>query len=160
LLFLEIVEQRLEHRPVTFPRVPDLLSFREAPVALAALSLLRARPDLLMVNGHGRAHPGRLGIASHLGVLLDVPTIGCARAIAVGEAAEPGKTPGAQSALQDGDEIIGLALRTRGASRPVYVSSGHRISLETAAAIVLQCSRGFRLPEPTRLASRLAGQRP
>jgi len=156
---LELVEERLEHRPVTFPRVTDLLSFREAPVALAALSRLRTRPDLLLVHGHGRAHPGRLGIASHLGVLLDLPAIGCAGTIARGEAAEPGAMPGDRAALQDGDEVIGTALRTRSGSRPVYVSSGHRVSLETAASITLGCVRGFRLPEPTRLARRLAARR-
>jgi deoxyribonuclease V len=157
---LEIVEQRLEYRPLTFPRVPGLLSFREAPVALAALSQLRTQPDLLLVTGHGRAHPGRLGIACHLGVLLDLPSIGCAGEIAVGEAAEPGPVPGDQTPLRDADDVIGMALRTRAGSRPVYVSSGHRISLETATAIVRQCVRGFRFPEPTRQANRLAGQRP
>jgi deoxyribonuclease V len=156
---LDIIEQRLEHRAVTFPRVPDLLSFREAPVALAALSQLRARPDLLLVNGHGRAHPGRLGIACHLGVLLDVPAIGCAGSLMVGVAAEPGHAPGDRADIRDGDEVIGTVLRTRGGSRPVYVSVGHRLTLAAAAAITLQCVRGFRHPEPTRLAGRLAGRR-
>jgi deoxyribonuclease V len=156
---LDLIEQRLEHRPVTFPRVPDLLSFREAPVALAALSQLRSRPDLLLVNGHGRAHLGRFGLACHLGVLLDLPAIGCAGALATGVAADPGSTPGDRAPIRDGDEVIGTALRTRSGSRPVYVSTGHRISLDTAAAITMRCVRGFRLPEPTRLASRLAGRR-
>jgi len=156
---LELVEERVEHRPVTFPRVTSLLSFREAPVALAALNQLRSRPDLFLVHGHGRAHPGRLGIASHLGVLLDLPAIGCADTIALGEAADPGIAPGDRATLQDGDEVIGTALRTRSGSRPVYVSTGHRVSLETAARITLRCARGFRLPEPTRLANRLAGRR-
>jgi deoxyribonuclease V len=156
---LDLVEQRLEHRPVTFPRVPGLLSFREAPVALAALVQLRSRPDLLLVNGHGRAHPGRFGIACHLGVLLDLPAIGCASALVTGEAATPGLAPGDQAPIHDGDEMIGTALRTRSESRPVYVSPGHRVSLEAAAPITMHCVRGFRLPEPIRLASRLAGRR-
>jgi deoxyribonuclease V len=155
---LTVVEARVTHRPVTFPHVPALLSFREAPLALAALSQLRTRPDLLLVNGHGRAHPRKLGIASHLGVLLDLPAIGCAPSIAIGIAAEPGASPGDRAPLQDGDEVIGTALRTRSGSRPVYVSSGHRISLETAASLVMRCTRGFRLPEPIRLAGRLAEQ--
>lgn len=156
---LDLIEQRLEHRPVTFPRVPELLSFREAPVALAAISQIRRRPDLLLVNGHGRADHGRFGIACHLGVLLDLPAIGCASALVTGEAAEPGLTPGDRAPIRDGDEVIGTALRTRSGSRPVYISSGHRISLEAAATITMRCVRGFRLPEPTRLASRLAGRR-
>jgi deoxyribonuclease V len=156
---LAVVEERVAHRPVTFPHVPELRSFREAPVALAALSQLRTQPDLLIVNGHGRAHPGRLGIASHLGVLLDLPAIGCASSIAVGGSAEPGGATGARAALHDGDEVIGIALRTRPGSRPVYVSTGHRVSLDTAAELVMRCTRGFRLPEPIRLAGRLADQR-
>jgi len=156
---LDLIEQRLEHRSVTFPRVPELLSFREAPVALAALSQLRSRPDLLLVNGHGRAHFGRFGIACHLGVLLDIPAIGCAGGLVAGVAAEPGHAPGDRTQIREGDEVIGTALRTRSGSRPVYVSPGHRISLEAAATVTMQCVRGFRLPEPTRLASRLAGRR-
>jgi deoxyribonuclease V len=156
---LEVQEEHVVTRPVTFPYIPGLLSFREAPIALMALQLLRIQPDLLMVDGHGIAHPRRFGIASHLGVLLDLPTIGIARSILVGEAAEPGPVPGDASPLMDGDEPIGMALRTRARSRPLYVSSGHRVSLETAVALVRQCTRGYRLPEPIRLADRLAGQR-
>jgi deoxyribonuclease V len=157
---LTVLEERLEHRPVTFPRVPDLLSFREAPLALAALSQLRAQPDLLIVNGHGCADHGRLGIASHLGVLLNVPSIGCAATVAAGRADDLGAAPGDRAPLRDGDEVIGTALRTRAGSRPMYVSPGHRVAVETAADLVMQCTRGFRFPEPTRLASRLADQRP
>lgn len=157
---LAIVEARVTHRPVTFPHVPALLSFREAPLALAALGQLRTQPDLLLVNGHGHAHPRRLGIASHLGVLLDLPAIGCAPSIAVGIAAEPGPAPGDRAPLHDGAEVIGTVLRTRSGSRPVYVSPGHRIALATAAGVVMRCTRGFRFPEPLRLADRLANQPP
>jgi deoxyribonuclease V len=136
-----------------------LLSFREAPIALAALQQVRHQPDILLVDGHGIAHPRRFGIASHLGVLLDLPTIGCAKSVLVGKAAEPGLSPGESTALLDGDDVIGTAIRTRLRSRPIYVSPGHRVSVETAAALVMQCLRGYRLPEPTRLADRLAGQR-
>jgi deoxyribonuclease V len=136
-----------------------LLSFREAPIALAALQQLRVLPDVLFVDGHGIAHPRRLGIASHLGILLDLPTIGIAKSILVGQAAEPGEQPGDTTPLLDGDEPVGTALRTRARSRPIYVSPGHRVSLETAASLAMQCARGYRLPEPTRLADRLAGQR-
>lgn len=157
---LTVVEEQLAHRAVTFPYVPELLSFREAPLALAALGQLLTRPDLLVISGHGRAHPGRLGIASHLGVLLDLPSVGCSPSIAVGSAAEPAGAPGSRAPLHDGDEIVGTALRTRPGSRPIYVSAGHRVSLETATNLVMHYTRGFRLPEPLRLAGRLAAQRP
>jgi deoxyribonuclease V len=157
---LTIVEERLEHRSVTFPRVQDLLSFREAPLALAALGQLQAQPDVLIVNGHGRADHGRLGIASHLGVLLNIPAIGCAATLAIGQSDEPGDAAGDRAPLSEDDEVIGTALRTRAGSRPMYVSPGHRIAVETAANLVMQCTRGFRFPEPTRLAGRLANQRP
>jgi deoxyribonuclease V len=155
---LEVVEEHVITRPVTFPYIPGLLSFREAPIALAALQQLRAQPDVLLVDGHGIAHPRRFGIASHLGVLLDLPTIGCAKSILVGRAGELGALPGETTPLLDGDEVIGTVLRTRARSRPLYVSPGHRISVETAASLVMRCTRGYRLPEPTRLADRLAGQ--
>jgi deoxyribonuclease V len=148
---LEVVEEHVITRPVTFPYIPGLLSFREAPIALAALRQLRIQPDLLLVDGHGIAHPRRFGI--------DLPTIGCAKSILVGHASEPGEVPGDSTPLLDGDEVIGTAIRTRVRSRPLYVSPGHRVSVETAAALVMRCMRGYRLPEPTRLADRLAGQR-
>jgi deoxyribonuclease V len=155
---LEIVEERVVTRPVTFPYIPGLLSFREAPIALAALQQVRIQPDVLFVDGHGIAHPRRFGIASHLGILLDLPTIGIAKSILDGHAAEPGARPGDATPLMHGDEQIGTALRTRPRSKPIYVSPGHRVSLETAASLVMQCAQGYRLPEPTRLADRLAGQ--
>jgi deoxyribonuclease V len=155
---LEIVEEHVVTRPVTFPYIPGLLSFREAPIALAALQQVRIQPDVLFVDGHGIAHPRRFGIASHLGILLDLPTIGIAKSILVGHAADPGALPGDATPLMHGDEQIGTALRTRPRSKPIYVSPGHRVSLETAASLAMQCAQGYRLPEPTRLADRLAGQ--
>ena len=156
---LRLIEEHVLLRPVTFPYIPGLLSFREAPLALAALELLQQQPDVLLVDGHGIAHPRRFGIASHLGVLLDLPSIGCAKSILVGQAADPAPTPGSWTPLMDGDEVIGAALRTRAGSKPIYVSPGHRVSLETAVAIVRQCTRSYRLPEPVRLADRLASLR-
>lgn len=156
---LEPVEERITLRPVSFPYVPGLLSFREAPIGLAALAEVATPPDLIVVDGHGRAHPRRFGIACHLGVLLDRPTIGCAKSILCGHAAEPGPNPGDWTPLVHRDEVIGAVVRTRANVKPVYVSVGHRISLETAVRIITTCLRGYRLPEPTRLADRLASQR-
>ena len=156
---LGLVERRVAERPVTFPYVPGLLSFRESPVALAAFETLAARPDLLIVDGHGFAHPRRFGIACHLGVLLDLPTIGCAKSILVGRADEPGPRPGDWTPLVDRGETIGAALRTRAGVKPIFVSIGHRVSLETAIELVLRCGRGYRLPEPTRLAHQAASRR-
>jgi deoxyribonuclease V len=156
---LEPVEERIVLRPVGFPYVPGLLSFREAPVGLAAVGELQTSPDLIVVDGHGRAHPRRFGIACHLGVLLDRPTIGCAKSILVGHADEPGPVPGDWTPLVHRDEVIGAALRTRANVKPVYISIGHRVSLESAVSIIISCLRGLRLPEPTRLADRIASQR-
>ncbi|MCC6178572.1 MAG: deoxyribonuclease V [Chloroflexi bacterium] len=156
---LDVVEERVVTRTVTFPYIPGLLSFREAPVSLEAIGALEHRPDLLLVDGHGFAHPRRFGIACHLGLLLDLPTIGCAKSILVGHAEEPGPAPGDWSPLIDRDEVVGAALRTRPKSKPIYVTIGHRVSLESAIALVLQCGRGHRIPEPTRLADRIASRR-
>jgi deoxyribonuclease V len=153
---LELVEQRVAIRSVTFPYIPGLRSFRETPLALAALEQLAKMPDLLLIDGHGVAHPQRFGVASHIGLLLDMPTVGCSTTVPVGVAMDPDAEPGAWSPLTDNQEIIGAALRTRPGSRPIYVSTGHRISLETAIGAVLTCTRGYRQPEPLRLAARLA----
>ena len=150
-----LAESALGLRPVTFPYVPGLLAFREAPAALEALAVLGAL-DLLFVDGHGLAHPRRFGIACHLGVLLDLPTVGVAKSRLVGEHEEPGPEPGAAVPLVDRGEVVGMVLRTRARVRPVYVSVGHRISLERAVELTLAFCRGFRLPEPTRLADRLS----
>ena len=156
---LELVERQVVELPVSFPYVPGLLSFREAPVGFAAFDALAERPDVLLVDGHGIAHPRRFGIACHLGVLLDVPTVGCAKSILAGRADEPGPEPGSWTPLVHRDEIIGVALRTRPRANPMYISTGHRVSLESAIDLVMRCARGYRLPEPTRLADRIASRR-
>lgn len=144
--------------PLTFPYVPGLLAFREGPAIEAALAQLASLPDLLIFDGHGYAHPRRMGIASHLGVLLDHPTVGCAKSILTGRAEEPDPDPGDRSPLLASDgELLGYALRTKRGVKPVYVSAGHRVSHQTAVDLVLRCTRGYRLPEPTRLADQLAG---
>jgi deoxyribonuclease V len=155
---LEIVERSLAERPVTFPYVPGLLSFREAPVILAALGQLVHTPDVLIFDGQGYAHPRRLGLATHVGVLLDHPTVGCAKSRLCGEADEPGEERGSYTWLLDEGEVIGAVLRTRTRVRPVYVSVGHRIRLERAIDLILRSGRGYRLPEPTRWAHRAASQ--
>lgn len=153
---LATVESALIQRPLAFPYVPGLLSFREAPAILDALHRLSGRPDLLLVDGQGLAHPRRFGLACHLGVLADVPTIGVAKSRLVGAHQEPAIARGAWSPLIDRGETIGAVLRTRRAVRPVFVSVGHRISLETAIDFVLRCTSRFRLPEPIRAADRLS----
>jgi deoxyribonuclease V len=153
---LELVDQATAEAPVPFPYVPGLLSFREMPVILTALKSLRTSPDVFMVDGHGYAHPRRFGLACHLGVWLDKPAIGCGKSILIGEAKPLAKPRGSVTPLQDGDEIIGAALRTRENVKPVYISIGHRIDLDSALRISLHCARGLRLPEPTRQAHRLA----
>jgi deoxyribonuclease V len=150
-----VVEQHVARRPLVFPYVPGLLSFREAPAILAALRRLRRRPDALLVDGHGLAHPRRFGIACHLGVLVGLPTAGCAKSRLVGAHAEPGAARGARTPLRDGAETLGSVLRTRDGGKPIFVSVGHRIDLASAERLVLACARGHRLPEPTYLADRL-----
>lgn len=151
---LEEVERASARRKLRFPYVPGLLSFREGPVLLAAFARLRAEPDLILIDGHGRAHPRLFGIACHIGVLLDKPTIGCAKSILVGGGAEPGLSAGAAEALVFKDQIVGTVLRTRDRVRPIYVTQGHRLSLESATQFVKQCLDGFRIPKPTREADR------
>ncbi len=153
---LTVVEQSVAERPVTFPYVPGLLSFREAPVILDALARLANTPQVLLVDGQGIAHPRRVGIASHLGILLDHPTVGCAKSRLTGTYADPTPERGSHSALLDGEEMIGAVLRTRHGVKPVFVSIGHRVSLETAIDLVLRCGGGYRLPEPTRRADHVA----
>ena len=157
---LEVVEQATFETEVTFPYVPGLLSFREAPVLLGAFRRLKGKPDLLLVDGQGYAHPRRFGLACHLGLLLDVPTIGCAKSRLIGEHGPLGSAAGSRVDLTDGGDVIGSVLRTRDGVNPVFVSVGHRIGLDEAAEWVLRCCRGYRLPEPTRLAHQAAGGRP
>lgn len=153
------VEDAVARRPTSFPYVPGLLSFRELPAVLEALERLSALPDLLLCDGQGIAHPRRLGIAAHLGVLTDLPAIGVGKTRLIGAHDEVPSARGAWSALRDGDEVIGAVLRTRAGVRPVYVSIGHRVSLETAIELVLQAAPRYRLPEPIRRADQLASRR-
>lgn len=156
---LELVEVAVEEAPVTFPYVPGLLSFREVPVLAAALERVAGPIDLLIVDGQGLAHPRRFGLACHLGLLLDVPAIGCAKSRLLGEHATPDEEAGSRTDLTDSGEVIGGVLRTRTSVKPVFVSLGHRIGRAQAEAWVLRCCRGYRLPEPTRLAHQAAAGR-
>lgn len=153
---LTILEVRRARRPVQFPYVPGLLSFREAPVVLDAMEGLSVDPDVILVDGQGLCHPRRFGIASHIGVLAGIPTVGCAKSRLCGDHSEPAGAAGSYSDVFDGGEALGVALRTRTAVKPVYVSIGHRIDLHGAIRIVLDCCRGRRLPEPTRFAHQAA----
>ncbi len=153
---LSIVEQHVIETPVAFPYVPGLLSFREIPALALALERLSSTPDLLLVDGQGIAHPRRFGLAAHLGLLAGIPTIGCAKSRLCGEAPDPGPERGSMSDLIDGGERIGLVVRTKDRVKPLYVSVGHLISLECAAAWVLRLAPTHRLPEPIRLADRLS----
>lgn len=153
---LEVLESHVIEAPVTFPYVPGLLSFREIPVLAQAFERLQCRPDLLLVDGQGYAHPRRLGIASHLGLLTDVPTIGCAKSRLCGDPAAPALEAGCTADLVYKGELIGLILRTRTKVSPLYVSVGNRISLRAAADWVLRLCRGYRIPEPIRIADRLS----
>jgi deoxyribonuclease V len=175
---LEEVERVWIEQPLTFPYVPGLLSFREIPALIAAFSRLRTTPDLIFVDGHGFAHPRRLGIASHLGIVLDTPTIGCAKSVLVGSYEEPARTAGSWTpllapALASGKTVekssiaktnassklerIGAALRTRDSVNPIFVSQGHRISLARAIKLTLAVCDGFRIPLPTRAADHFVG---
>jgi deoxyribonuclease V len=139
-----------------FPYVPGYLSFREIPAVLALLERLAVRPDLILCDGQGIAHPRRFGLASHLGVVTGLPTIGVAKSRLVGEHGEPGRDRGNWVPLIDKGETIGAVLRTRTGVKPIYVSIGHRVCLETAIRLVLACTPRFRLPETTRAADRLS----
>lgn len=152
------VDLAVASAPVRFPYVPGLLSFREIPVLLAAYRKLQVRPDLVLVDGQGIAHPRRFGLAAHWGVLIDKPTIGCAKTRFIGEHDEPHETAGSYTDLTDNGEIIGAVLRTRDNVKPLYISIGHQIDLPTALDLVLACCCGYRLPEPTRLAHQAAGR--
>ncbi len=148
----EVVEVAGARARATFPYVPGYLSFREIPPLLRAFEALSEPPDLLIVDGHGRAHPRRFGIACHLGVLLGIPTVGCAKSRLVGTHREPGPRRGATTRLLDGREVIGSVVRTRDRVKPVYVSVGHRVTLQEARWVILSLARGTRLPEPIRAA--------
>ncbi|MDN6180048.1 MAG: deoxyribonuclease V [Halomonas subglaciescola] len=156
---LEVVEQVVYREPTRMPYVPGLLSFRETPAALGAFARLSITPELVMVDGQGIAHPRRLGVASLLGLWLEVPTIGVAKSRLCGRHADVGETRGEWTPLADKGEAIGTVLRSRTRVKPLYVSTGHRVSQATAREWVVRCLHRTKLPEPTRLADRLASRR-
>jgi deoxyribonuclease V len=151
---LELVETAQAAAPLSFPYVPGLLSFREGPALLKAFAGITARLDLILFDAHGLAHPRRFGLASHLGVLLDRPAVGCAKSVLVGEwdAGALGQARGAWVPLMLEGERVGAAVRTREGAKPVFVSIGHRVSLRSAIRLALACCAGYRIPEPTRQA--------
>lgn len=155
---MEILESATASAESDFPYIPGLLSFRELPVLLQAFRRLTRVPDVILVDGQGVAHPRRLGLASHLGLWLDLPTIGCAKSRLCGQGEPPGPARGAWTPLEDCGETVGRVLRTKDRVRPLFVSPGHKIDLPRASDIVLWCSRGYRLPEPTRQAHLLSNR--
>jgi deoxyribonuclease V len=154
---LSMVEVKVAKGKITLPYIPGLLSFRECPLILAACEKLCNIPDLVLIDGQGIAHPRRLGLASHVGLFLDLPTIGCAKSILCGKHQPLGEEAGSHTELLDNGEIIGAALRTKSRVKPIYVSVGHKIDLVSALHYVINCCHGYRLPEPTRLAHLAAG---
>ena len=157
-LEFEMVETATARQRTRFPYIPGLLSFREAPVCLEAVGKLTWEPDLFLIDGQGQAHPRRLGLASHLGLFLDRPTIGCAKSRLIGTYEEPGGERGAYSLLRDGDETVGAVVRTRSRVKPMFVSVGHRCALDDAIRVTLACATRYRIPEPTRLAHQAVGR--
>ena len=149
---LSLLEVSRAQRPVTFPYIPGLLSFRESPAILQAFEGVQHSPDLVLVDGQGLAHPRRFGIACHLGLLLDLPTIGCAKSRLCGQADPLATETGSSALLWDGNEVIGAVVRTQANQSPIYVSVGHKIDLPTAIAYTLSCTGRYRQPEPTRQA--------
>lgn len=154
---LKVVESAFARRPITFPYIPGLLSFREIPALLEAWGKIKNKPDVTIVDGHGIAHPRRTGIATHLGLATQSPTIGCAKKKLVGSFAEPGTEAGSMSEIYDKktEETLGYALRTKTNIKPVFVSPGNNITLQESVDIVLRSTKGYKLPEPTRLAHNL-----
>ncbi|MBI5188410.1 MAG: endonuclease V [Nitrospirae bacterium] len=150
------VEDTYAVTEVSFPYIPGLLSFREGPVIIEAINSLNIKPDIILFDGQGIAHPKGLGIASHIGVLLEAPTIGCAKSRLVGEYKEPGFKRGNWSSLEYGSKIVGAVLRTKDNVRPVFVSPGHRIDLRNSIEIVLRCTDKYRIPEPLRRADSIS----
>ena len=156
---LQLLETAIARMPTTFPYLPGLLSFREIPAILKALEKLKTAPDLILCDGQGIAHPRRLGLASHLGVLIDLPTIGVAKSLLVGKHQAVPLEKGSWTPLVDRGETIGAVLRSRRQVKPIYVSIGHRISLPTALDYVMGCLTKYRLPETTRIADKLASSK-
>jgi len=143
---------------IKFPYVPGLLVFREGPALLAAFEKIKTEPDIIIFDGQGLAHPRRMGIATHMGIILDKPTIGCAKSRLTGTFYEPGPNVGDYSPLMDGEETIGAVLRTRENVNPIFVSQGHKIDLPKSIEIIMQCLDGYRIPKPTREADKFVGQ--
>jgi deoxyribonuclease V len=156
---LQVIETSLAYRPTTFPYIPGFLSFREIPAVLDALEKITTIPDIILCDGQGIAHPRRFGIACHLGVLVDIPTIGVAKSLLVGKHEIVPETKGSWQPLIHKGETIGAVLRSRTGVKPLYISSGHRLCLPTAIDYVLRCTPKYRLPETTRIADKLASNR-
>jgi len=154
---LRLVETKVAQGKLDFPYIPGLLSFRESPLTLAACQKLTIIPDLILVDGQGIAHPRRMGLASHLGLFLNTPTIGCAKSLLCGSYEVPDEEPGSYAEVVDRGETIGAALRTKLGVKPIFVSIGHKVDLQTAIYWVMKCCCGYRLPEPARLAHLAAG---
>jgi len=150
------VEDAYTIAEVTFPYIPGFLSFREGPAIIEALNRLKIKPHVILFDGQGIAHPKRMGIASHIGVILDIPTIGCAKSRLVGEYKDPGARKGKMSSLKYQGKVVGAVLRTKDEVRPVFVSPGHRIDLKASVEIVLNCVSRYRIPEPLRRADFLS----
>lgn len=157
---LELVEYQVARVATTMPYIPGFLSFRETPALLAAWQHLAQKPDLLFVDGHGISHPRRLGVASHFGLLVDVPTIGVAKKRLCGQFMLPGDEPGALAPLMDKNEQLAWVWRSKARCNPLFVSTGHRVALDSALTWVQRCIKGYRLPEPTRWADAVASRRP
>lgn len=155
---LRVIEEAAVEDVARFPYIPGLLSFRESPSLLKACEKLRTEPDVIMLDGQGIAHPRRMGIACHLGLLLDIPTVGCAKSVLVGDYDDPPPTAGSYTPLVDRGEVVGVALRTKDHTSPVFVSPGHKSDLESSIALVLRCTAGYRQPEPTRQAHLLVNR--
>ncbi|MBI4336536.1 MAG: deoxyribonuclease V [Chloroflexi bacterium] len=156
---LEVAEVATARERPPLPYIPGLLGFREVPVLAKALEQLQHVPDVLLVDGQGVAHPRRMGLACHIGLVADLPSIGCAKSALCGRHGPLGPEPGARAELVDKDEVVGAALRTRQGVTPIYVSIGHKVDLPTALEVVMGCCRGYRMPEPTRLAHHAAAGR-
>jgi len=157
---LELVEYQIARIPTTMPYIPGFLSFREYPALLAAWEQLSRKPDLLFVDGHGISHPRRLGVASHFGLLVDVPTIGVAKKRLCGKFEPLSAEPGALAPLMDKQEQLGWVWRSKARCNPLFIATGHRVSQDSALAWVQRCMQGYRLPEPTRWADAVASGRP
>jgi deoxyribonuclease V len=155
---LETIVEATAITTATFPYIPGLLSFREIPALLEAWAKLTLLPDVVVFDGHGIAHPRRLGIASHAGLLLNVPTLGCGKSVLVGKYDEPAPERGAWSPMRHRSKVIGAALRTKNKVNPVYVSPGHLLDLEGGIDLMLRCDGGYRIPEPTRRAHLLVNE--